>query len=85
MSGPTNRNFHAQPQINNGQPQRLQNINIVRPPPRPQNNANRINNTFINQQHNELINGADLFNIIHCQPQQDDQFTTTLFSGISFP
>ncbi|CAG8501563.1 36528_t:CDS:2 [Gigaspora margarita] len=82
MSGRTN---HTQAQINNGQPRRLQNINIVGQLPRPQNNANQINNTIINQQHNDLINGTDPFNRMQCSLQEETQFSTSLFSGISFP
>ncbi|KAF0501862.1 hypothetical protein F8M41_019931 [Gigaspora margarita] len=82
MSGRTN---HTQAQINNGQPRRLQNINIVGQLPRPRNNANQINNTIINQQYNDLINGADPFNRMQCSLQEETQFSTSLFSGISFP
>ncbi|CAG8488292.1 34401_t:CDS:1, partial [Gigaspora margarita] len=70
MNGSTNSTIRPQQQINNGQPQRNQNIHVVRPLPIPQNNANRINNTFIDQQYNDLING-DPFNRIQCSPQQD--------------
>ncbi|CAG8708355.1 9199_t:CDS:1, partial [Gigaspora margarita] len=51
MSGSTNRIISVQPQINNGQPQRLQNINIVQQMPRLQYNENRFSNTFIIQQY----------------------------------
>ncbi|KAF0540703.1 hypothetical protein F8M41_006323 [Gigaspora margarita] len=86
MSGSTNRIISVQPQINNGQPQRLQNINIVQQMPRLQNNENRFSNTFIIQQYSELINGINPFTIIQCPcpPQQDTEFPTSLFSANSF-
>ncbi|KAF0501863.1 hypothetical protein F8M41_019932 [Gigaspora margarita] len=81
MNGSTYQNIHVQPQINNGQPQGLHIINIGRQLRRPQNNANRINNTFIN----DLINGMDPVNIKQCPPQQNTEFSKSLFSGTSFP
>ncbi|KAF0512127.1 hypothetical protein F8M41_018060 [Gigaspora margarita] len=81
MSG---RTIRTQPQIYNGQPRRLQNINIVGQLPRSQNNANQINNAFINQKYNDLINGTDPFNRMQCSLQEETQFSTSLFSGISF-
>ncbi|CAG8586041.1 25002_t:CDS:1, partial [Gigaspora margarita] len=75
----------VQPQINNGQPQRL-NINIVQQLPRLQNNENRFSNTFIIQQYSDLIYGTNPFTSMQCPcpPQQDTQFSTSLFSGNSF-
>ncbi|CAG8774300.1 42741_t:CDS:2 [Gigaspora margarita] len=72
----------TQAQFNNSQPQRLQNTNIGGQP-RPQSNTNQFNNTF------DLVNGStDPFNrmqSIEHTPQQDIQFSTSLFSGLSFP
>ncbi|KAF0540702.1 hypothetical protein F8M41_006322 [Gigaspora margarita] len=86
MNGSTNRIISVQPQINNGQPQRLQNINIVQQLPRLQNNENRFSNTFINQQYSDLIYGTKPFTSMQCPcpPQQETQFSTSLFSGNSF-
>ncbi|RIB08852.1 hypothetical protein C2G38_2210535 [Gigaspora rosea] len=80
---------NVQLQINNGQPQGVHIINNVQPQinngqPQghgPQNNANRINDTFIN----DLIHGIDPINKMQYTPQQDTEISTSLFNGTSFP
>ncbi|CAG8692603.1 19749_t:CDS:1 [Dentiscutata erythropus] len=56
---------------------------------RPQNSTNLFANTFIDvQQYNDLIGGIDLFpgtQGVENPPPQDDQFSTLLISGHSFP
>ncbi|KAF0501868.1 hypothetical protein F8M41_019937 [Gigaspora margarita] len=82
MNRPTNPTNGTQAQFNNNQPRRLQNTNIGGQA-RPQSDTNQFHNTF------DLINGGtDPFNrmeSIEHPPQQDTQFSTSLFSGISFP
>ncbi|KAF0540716.1 hypothetical protein F8M41_006335 [Gigaspora margarita] len=87
-------NGHQQRNTNNGGPQsvigQFQGVsNISVQLPRLQNTANRFNGAFIDiQQYTDLINGTSPF--IRVQgtehsPQQSIQFSTLLFSGISFP
>ncbi|KAF0540713.1 hypothetical protein F8M41_006332 [Gigaspora margarita] len=105
MNQSINRNIGAQPQINNGQPQRFQNTNNGGPQtangqfqgalnigvqlPRLQNTTNRFNRNFIaNQKYSDLVNGTNPFSSmqgIGNLPQEDAQFSTLIFSRISFP
>ncbi|RIB11771.1 hypothetical protein C2G38_2249946 [Gigaspora rosea] len=83
MDRSTNQAAGTQPQFNNVQPQRLQNIGGQLPRPQNnENNADRFDNAF------DLVNGTEPFNRmenIEHPPEQDIQFSTSLFSGQSFP
>ncbi|CAG8697490.1 25793_t:CDS:2 [Gigaspora margarita] len=76
---------NAQPQNNNGQPQRHQNIGRLQ---NAYGQLQRLQNTSAIQQHNELVNGTHPFTRIQYvenQTLQSTQFSTMLFLGSSFP
>ncbi|KAF0540712.1 hypothetical protein F8M41_006331 [Gigaspora margarita] len=75
------------PQTTNGQFQGALNVGVQLP--RLQNIANRFNRNFIaNQKYSDLLNGTNPFTSMQSignLPQEDTQFSTLIFSGISFP